>query len=816
MRRFETPGVVLLLALGLIVGRPAFAADEPAKAEPPKDESKADDANKDAAVEGEIIFGPEYFADTDNRDSKKFEEYRDVPNGFVVEWFDFHWRPAERMFFDLSVRDVTQRDQKILFQVGRQDLWRGTVHWSENPREWTDQAYQLFAESSLGKFTLEDSFQAAVRAAPASVDANGDGEWDPGTKGFIIKNGIAQGAQSVEVGHQRKVGGAAFEYTPGRNWIFSIEGDRERRRGTAPQTLGMYFSQAPAEVAGPINFKTDLITAAAEYVGKSWNAGMRFAHTTFENGNPSLRWDDQLFLVDEAVNVNQANPGRMQMSQAVDFDSNQIWLFGGANLRGRTRIDASVSFGSTSQDAAFLPMTINTLLTAAPLPASSYDGEHRTTTARLMVSSRPTKSFRWSAWYRLYDLDNKSPELTFTDYVAADYQFPLCGNINVCDANGNAIADDRIARKSLPYSFKRESIGALAGWAPIHWFNGSLSFERLRFNRGFSAVARSDEDILKLTLDFNVAEWLTARTTLRHQERTADHYDAAYFEESFPIGESAEAEANEGMRRYYWTDRDRDAFELQLDANATEKLSFYAEAAYADDEYTDPNTGLKIGQSYSVSEDRNFDGIPETYDILLAGRTDDRSTSYSVGFAFAASERFHVYGDYTWDNWEYGLETRYRNITAGIGTDDPLDNWGSDIHDHYDTASLGLDYGLKADHAMWLALDASWSRGTGETGTHFVPGGASSSDTTLTEFPKLDTTLAIVHASFNQRIRKNLGYAFRYWYESWNEENFASDFNQPYMGDPGNDPGSDRSIFLGLDFKNYTNHIVSFMLDYSF
>jgi hypothetical protein len=213
--------------------------------------------------------------------------------------------------------------------------------------------------------------------------------------------------------------------------------------------------------------------------------GARFAHTTFDNANPFVRWDDQLFLVDEAVNVNQANPGRMQMSQAVDFDADQFWLFGGINLPARTRVDASVSIGRTSQDEAFLPMTINTLLTAAPLPASSYDGEHRNTTARLFVSGRPTKSVRWSAWYRLYDLDNNSPELTFSDYVAADYQFPLCGTSTFATTMAMAFADDRIARKSLPYSFKRESFGGMGGWAPTHWFNGSLSAERLRYRRGF-------------------------------------------------------------------------------------------------------------------------------------------------------------------------------------------------------------------------------------------------------------------------------------------------------------------------------------------
>jgi hypothetical protein len=52
-----------------------------------------EEENKDE-VQGEIVFGPQYFADTDNRESKKFEEYRDVPNGFVVESFDFAWRPT--------------------------------------------------------------------------------------------------------------------------------------------------------------------------------------------------------------------------------------------------------------------------------------------------------------------------------------------------------------------------------------------------------------------------------------------------------------------------------------------------------------------------------------------------------------------------------------------------------------------------------------------------------------------------------------------------------------------------------------------------
>lgn len=773
-------------------------------------------AQEDDQVDGELVFGPQYLADSDNRDSRKFEEYRDVPNGFVVELFDLHWSPTEKGFFDLFVRDVSQQDQKIVLQAGRQDLWSASVHWFENPREWTDQAFQLFANSSPGTFTLEDSFQSAVRAAPNSADANGDLEWDPGTKGFIIKNGIAQGAQPVLVHHHREDGGAMFQYTPNRNWIFSLQANRERRAGTFPQTLGMYFSLAPAEVAAPMDFKTDSLAWTGEYATRGWNAGIRVTHTGFSTEYDSLRWDNQLFLVDEPVNANTANPGRMQMSQAVDFDSDQVALFGGIDLLANTRVDISASTGRTTQDAPFLPMTINTLLDPAPLPAGNYDGEHRTSAARFFVSSRPTRSFRWNAWFRAYEMKNRSPELTFTDYVQTDFQFPLCGNVNVCDANGDGIANDRIARRSLPYDYGRQSTGALVGWSPLLWFQAALSYEREGLDRDFSAVTDSDEDIWKLLLDFDVTQWLSARATVRYQDRQADHYDAHYFEHSFPIGEAAEAAFNEGSRRYYWTDRERQSYSLMLDVTPTEKLSLYAEAVYTDDEYTDPNTGLAIGQSFTVTEDRDFNGVPETYDILLAGRTEDRSTSYSVGFAFMPSPRVNIYGDYTWDTWEYGMETRFRTVTAGVGTDNPLDNWGSDVDDGYDTATFGFDLQLREEHTLWVALDAVWSRGTGDIETHFVPGGNPSGDTTLTQFPRLDTKLSILQASLHHQIRPNLGYALRYWFESWKEENFASDFNQPYMGDPDNDPGSAQAIFLGLDFKNYTNHFLSLVLNYRF
>src|SRR5580765_2568926 len=109
MTRCAKVGLVPLLLSCALAVAPLVAADD-----------EADE------IDGDVIFGPQYFVDSDNRDSGKFEEYRDVPNGFVIDWFDFLWRPSERSYFGVSVTDVSQRDQRLRAEFGRQDVWRGT------------------------------------------------------------------------------------------------------------------------------------------------------------------------------------------------------------------------------------------------------------------------------------------------------------------------------------------------------------------------------------------------------------------------------------------------------------------------------------------------------------------------------------------------------------------------------------------------------------------------------------------------------------------------------------------------------------------
>ncbi|HUD70771.1 MAG TPA: MtrB/PioB family outer membrane beta-barrel protein, partial [Dongiaceae bacterium] len=613
------------------------------------------------------------------------------------------------------------------------------------------------------------------------------------------------------VGWHRQTGGVGVEVTPTRHWTFDVSGMSETRSGTYAQGLGMYFSLSPAEVASSLDYRTDWERFGGEYTSRNVNAGVQVTASQFDTGYDSLTWDDQLFLNDTAVNANTANPARGRMTIATNNRMQQATIFGGFTLPAHTRIDATVSKAQTTQDDPFLPMTTNSLLVAAALPASSLDGQVDTDLLSFRVSGRPTKSVRWAAWARDYKYDNKTPQLTFADYVMTDYQFPTCGNANECGAVGA-----RLSRRNLPYGYEHLDYGGSFGLHPTSWFDGQVSVNRDTITRQFSAVTDGHEDTAKLSLDFDVADWLTVRTTARRMERRADEYDAEYNLESFPIGEANVTASNEGTRKFIWTDRDRDQLDLQLDFGVSDGVSVYVESTYARDIYLDPNTGKQVGDSYTVQEDRNFDTVPETYDILIAGRTDDKYLSYTLGVAYVPGPRVNLYADYTWEKGTWGLETRYRAPVAGIGSDDPLDNWGTDTDDRYETAVLGLNADLSGDLRWRCNVDASRSEGTGNIANHFVPGGQASSDTTLLDFPELKTTLTIVQAGLTHAVRKNLDWTVRYWFESWHEDNFASDFSQPYMGDPGNDPGSATAIFLGLDYANYTNHLLTFFLNYRF
>jgi MtrB/PioB family decaheme-associated outer membrane protein len=764
------------------------------------------------------------FVESDPNDSAKFEQYRDVPDGLTVPRFNLSWEQSKDLFgggtwFELDAVDVVQKDQRLNLAFGSRGLWKGELSWSENPRRFGETAQMLHSYQGAGVFTLVDSLQSAYeaggavgpRTSPAPPDPwRGQtitrGVWDPGTKGAILRDALGQ-APEIDVGYQRRTGAARFEFTPTKEWRIGVAAERQTRNGTKPQSQSFGFA-AVTELAAPVDWKTDNLTLSTEYMRDLWVLGASYLWSSFDNDQDTLEWDNIVRL-----NDGSAGPGRGRYSLGTDNRMDQWKLWFGANLPGHTRINATASQSSTEQDDDFLPMTINSYILDRPHPEAPEDSAHARIDNDLLdfrINSRPLDWLRLKAWWRDYEQDNRTPRLEFDGYVSYDTSI---------GTNPTVSPTAWLRRANLPYGYERENLGALAGFEPADWAEISLSWEREDFARHHSPVEDSEQDTWKLSADFDVTDHLFLRASYSTQERRAPHYDVHYVEESFPDGESVIYGFNEGARKFLLTDRDRDTFSLIAEITPNEKFGIHVEAIRSQSDYFDPETGLRIGDSYTILQDQNADGTAEERIIRLSGRKDNDETSTTLGFSVNPTENWDIYVDHTWEKLDWRMASRYRPVTriAGLdyGSDDPLNDWDNEVEDHYRTFTLGFG-GTWADGGWSVRGDITHAQATGEMRTEFVPGGASASDTDLTKFPDLDNDFTIATLGFFRHLGNGWDFGVQYWYERWTYDEWQNDYNAPYIGNPDQEPAASDWIQLGLDFADYENHVITLLARYSF
>ena len=91
------------------------------------------------------------------------------------------------------------------------------------------------------------------------------------------------------------------------------------------------------------------------------------------------------------------------------------------------------------------------------------------------------------AYYRYYDLDNRSKRLFLPDgYVRTD-------------TGGASAANEDL--KSFPYAYSKQNMGMDAGYQFTRWLNGKFSYGFERMHRERREVLNSDEHSFGPTLD---------------------------------------------------------------------------------------------------------------------------------------------------------------------------------------------------------------------------------------------------------------------------------------------------------------------------
>jgi hypothetical protein len=353
----------------------------------------------------------------DDNDSAKFEEYRDIPDEDPFGALRFLIEDSEqRYYFQGWLDDIAEDDQQYRFETGRYGRWGISGFFSEIPHTFSNQAVSPYMETGNGILSLRPGFDRTLAPGDAAYNA----QLTPTTPG------TPSPTRATGLDFRTIDGSGEIFFKPTSAWDLSAGYqiiDREDSRLKAfgfGSPGGNYIN-----VAAPIDERTHEARADAQYVQDTWNIGLNYTGSFFDNDLDSFSADNPLTdLAGETTGDSAV--GRYGL--APDNSAHLVSLSGAAILPTSfpARLAGSFSWGISLQNDNFLPVTSNSAIiaTADPrlmLPDSDLDGEVQTINGNIVLTARPTSEVNVKARYRIYDHDNNTDALMFAGEAPNKY-----------------------------------------------------------------------------------------------------------------------------------------------------------------------------------------------------------------------------------------------------------------------------------------------------------------------------------------------------------------------------------------------------------
>ncbi len=755
----------------------------------------------------------------------KFEEYRDLPETVVVPEIQLRIeRKQNDFYFDFDASKPGLSDQSYKVRAGRYGLLDMEFEWNQFPHNFNlDTARTPYGSSNQGgTLTLSSKATGTLGAglgnpaAPVFPPTQGTASSATcATNPFCTWLGSAAGP--IDLSLLNGISKFKLRYTPSPGWAFT--GSYWGNNNHGERAFGSLFGSSPGsynitELPEPINYQTNNIELGGEYAGQGWTLALRYNASFFHNSVSTLVWDNPVNLsgvgsacVDSKnYTVNSAtgaltSPGSCRGRLDL-YPSNQAHTFtltGTAKLPLKSNFLATVSYGWRLQDDNFLPITINRQADFAVRglnsksgcgpggcggpTRSSLDGDIRPLMINAALVNNYFNGLDLKAYYRLYDLDNRSKVVTLTDGIpvndASTTSNPNCGLV----AGGCADA----GHKNNILAYSRNTFGADAGYTFARWLSGKLGLTYERMHREGRQLYNANEFTFGPTFDIKPLSSLLLRASYKHSWRSANGYE----------NETDQANIS---RMIDQVERDRDRVSLFAQYSPWDRLSVHG----------------------------GFEFTGDRYQSVL-GPQNDNNYSPSVGLVIVPADWVKFFADYNWDNFSWRLDGMQRS-SSRQNPNDPatcdanclLRQWTSRGKEQVHTFSIGADMDLiKNLLAFRVQYGYSYAKsdvlGSGSTclgGTPpTLPFPGSGSCTPATSYAPIANMWHELLTRLEYRVHKNIALNLGYYFNSYNSKDLGVDIMRTWMGNydqwsiSGN-ANLGRSIFLGDQLKGpFTAHV---------
>lgn len=761
-----------------------------------------------------VVGGGQYRDDLD-RGQARFEEFREVPKGLLLEFGRFAYTPKDKNWLlSFTAIDAIQDDQRYFLD------WRSPAKVSfkasyvEQPRFYSSGSKTLWSGAGTSTLTLGDSFRQGAELAAGSPTAPFA---SPGIKAYM--DAALAGASPFDLKTKRKDLKGSLDFKLASPLTLSLTGRYEAREGTKPLGFGTYIrrqglSGVPGTGAGffwretveargdelvePVDHQITEGGITLSWTKKGHSVAAGWSGSYFRNDITALYFDNPFEGAPGRASAGIFNPASDQEPAAPNGNNSlrglsarssmQLWpnndynrLFANASFKlgGSTRLSGVVARATMKQNDAFLPYAENDQVVFsqagqpvvyakdAALPQSSLNGEMTTTQADLKLSSRlGPVSLR--AGYRYFDLEDGRPEIEFPGYSSS-------GDSYFRRAIGQTLDGQKALFNEVGgYTRQRLNLGAAVRVGPV-----TLDGEYIRTGWEYAArqVDKTTDDAFKGTVRFMAGP---ANVNAYYLAASRD-FDGAY-----AVGlETSAVRAYDVWKR----DRSKAGVDVEVPLSDTTSLSFGG--SYGKDEYPGAVEGFTYGYGLQDSQSGSLFGG-------LAWAKDE----WSLG-AWAGLDQ------YEWNSLQV-------TKTGFTGDYNPANRWSRGSSD--DVYWIGLEAVAPLAKNVKLRGDLNYQKFTGDwTTVNLATPDVNSA--VAYPFPELSESTLTLRASLLWAATPRISLEGRYWYEPYRLDDFTWDMMQPYVqgvfketrssaGDIG-DMNVSRFLFLDSRYSDYTAHVVS-------
>ncbi len=686
-----------------------------------------------------------------NGNAAKFEEYRDTPETVIVPQLQLMiGGKKEDFYLSFDSTKTGLDDQNYRLRFGRYGLLDVEFEWDQIPHFFNgDTAATPFATRN-GTFTL--SSKPTTLGVANCTTVGGVCEW------------VNSNSHRENLNLLHGFGRFKLRYTPTPGWTFSgsyssqnVNGDR------AFGTVTNGFSNI-TELAEPIDYQMHNIEVGGEYAASWWALGLKYNASLFHNNSSSLVWDNPFNIsgVGAACVDTSARTCRGRLDLYPSNQAHTWTLSGTAKLPVKTTFLGTVSYGMRLQNDSFLPFTINSAIAQPVLRRSSLDGDVRPTMVNATLVNRYFDRLDLKAYYRYYDLDNRSKRLFLEGgYIRSDT------GVAVAAADG---------LRSFPYAYSKQNMGLDARYDFTRWLSGKLSYGWEGMHRERRELLTADEHSFGPTFDIRPNSWLLFRASYRRYLRDARDYDAgrAVVYETGETAEEIRRNRLEALRKFDEAERKRNKLGFFTQISLFENLTLHGGFDFTTDDFPGSDIGTQKDVNYSPS----------------------------VGFVYAPVAWASFFGDYNWDRFDWKMRAMQRNADTQTPEANPDRVWTSRGIDRVHTFGLGTDLKL-IENLLGLRLHYGFSYG--ESLVH-ASGSTCAGCTRATDYPSVTNRWHELVARFEYALHKNVALRFGYYFNRYSSKDYGVDIMKLWMGDV--DTGTQDSIFLGDRLKGpFTAHV---------